>query len=127
MDPVLLHEKAWSIMRPYFDSKKQFKKNQFEQFLNIDKASTSLPEVVAAAQEGRIDTLFVDKNSDFIWGFHKHLTDHTVKVQKEQNEYNTCLLDYTAMHTWQNGGTVYNVSKEHFAHNDSSVNAIYRY
>ena len=126
-DPVMLHEKAWSIMQPYFNSKRQYKKKQFEQFMSMEKASNSLTEVVAAAQEGKIDTLFVDQNTDFIWGFHKHLTDNTVKMQEKQNEYNTCLLDYAAMHTWQNGGTVYNIPREQFADQDSAVNAIYRY
>ncbi len=125
--PILLHEKAWREMKGFFKSERKRKKELFNQYLHQDKASSSLTEIVSAAQAGRVETLFVDKDTAVVWGFHKQLSDHSVQLHEEQNEYNTCLLNYAAVKTWENGGTVYNVPQEGFPIPDVEANAIFRY
>ena len=126
-DPVLLHEKAVHILRPYFQSDLIQHKEQFDHFLHEGQASTNLSDVVQAAQEGRVDTLFVDKDSPVLWGFHQQLTNHAVSHYKEQTEFNTCLLNYAALQSWKNGGTVHLVSREEMPQADSPLNAMFRY
>lgn len=124
-DPVLLHEKASLAMKETFQKEREEKKENFAQALAHQKASLSLTHNVVAAKEGRIDTLFIDKDTPFVWG--QHCTDRTVDLHFKQNHHNNCLLNYTAMQTWKNGGTVYNVPREEFPNMVSNVNAIYRY
>lgn len=126
-DPVLLHEKAIAMLSPLFTAEQKSEKSMFEYFLTEDKASFSFLHIVAAAKEGRVDSLFVDKDISVVWGFHKHFTDYSVILDEEQNECNTCLLNYVAVQTWKNGGKVYNVSRDEFPKTVSYTNAIFRY
>lgn len=125
--PAMLHERAWSMMSDIFRKEKEEKKANFAAHLSNEKGTNELHETVRAAASGKVDTLFIDKNAPVTWGFHKELTDYEVKTHEAQNAYNSCLLNYAALQTWKNGGTVYNVSKEDLPQEDSSVNTIFRY
>lgn len=125
-DAVLLHEKAMYIMRKIHQQDRQQKKSGFAYFLAEGKASLSFLHIVTAAKEGKIDTLFVDKDTPVVWG-DQESTGYPVKLEKEQNYYNTCLLNYAAIEVWRNGGTVYNISRSAFPNIASYANAIFRY
>jgi len=126
-DPVLLHEKAMTLLADTFAAERTEKEETFGSLIAEEKASYSFLHVVKAAQEGRVDTLFVDKDTFATWGVHQHETDHTVKLEDAQSESNTCLLNYAAVQTWKNGGKVYNVPRDEFPNMSSTVNAVYRY
>merc|ERR1711974_335748 len=59
-DIFLMHEEAWKILQPYFDKTRQEKLDQLQQFIGTGKASSDIQEIIPAAVDGKIDTLFVE-------------------------------------------------------------------
>lgn len=124
--PALLHEKAWSMLEPILGKDFSEKQDVFGENLPRDKASIAVDQITAAALNGRVDTLFTDKNSSIYWGIYNQ-TNNTVIIQKEQNKMNTCLLNFSAIRTFLQGGMVYNVDRTEMPYQLSIMNAIYRF
>lgn len=124
--PVLLHEKAWLKMAPYFKTRQQNAYDQFTQAIAGNKGSVALENVVPAAINGRVETLFVDKDSYNIWGFYD-LTRNEIALQQERQRYSTCMLNLAAVQTFLQGGKVFNVVAEDMPESALPVNAIYRF
>jgi len=79
-DKFLLHEKAWKIMDPIFDKERIEKIDRFKQFDNTDRTSSNINEILPAAFQGKIDTLFVEKGKE-IFGIYDETT-HKVEVRE---------------------------------------------
>lgn len=125
-DPVLLHEKAWSALMPILEKDVKEKHETFSTLLPQNKASLSVDMIAPAALNGRVDTLFIDKDANDFFGTY-HEKNNTVSIQKKQNSTNSCLLNFAAISTYLQGGKVYNISREEMPHSISPVNAIFRY
>lgn len=125
-DPILLHEKACEALKSILGKDFQEKHQTFSALLPQEKADLSINSIAPAALNGKIDTLFIDKNATPLFGTY-HEKSNTVAIQKEQNKINACLLNFAAISTYLQGGTVYNVTKEKMPHTVSPMNAIYRY
>lgn len=126
-NPIVLHEKAWQLMDSHFERKKAGIRKRFRDYFLQNRASSDLRETVLAAHEGRIDTLFVDKDIPLIWGKPKLGKEYTVEMHHERKVDSICLLEFAALETWKNGGTVFNVSRKTFPDTAAVVNAIMRY
>lgn len=124
--PVELHEKAWDKMAPYFKARQREAYDQFGEAKAQNKASSAIEKVVPAAVNGRVETLFVDKDDHNVWGFYD-LTRNEVARQDERQRYSTCLLNLAAVRTFLQGGKVYNVTADEMPEASTPVNAIYRY
>lgn len=124
--PLLLHEKSWTLMRPYFAERQQKAVELFEQAKSFSTGSTSIEDVVPAAINGRIDTLFVNKDQYNVWGFYD-MAENKVALQSERKRYSSCMLDKAAVQTFLKGGTVYNVPADQMPDDSTPVNAIFRY
>ncbi len=125
-DPVLLHEKAWEQMRPLSDRQLEAGKEAFGNFFAEGKASFDIKEVVAAAINGRVDTLYLDKNERILWGTHV-LADNSVEIFDSQKPYATDLYNKAAIETYRNGGTVFNLDRADMPRSGTAVNAVMRY
>ncbi len=124
--PVLLHEKAWKLLAPLMKENFETQYNSFKELLPNEKASLSIDSIVPAALNGKVDTLFVDKDTSTYWG--TYLPDtNKIALQKEQNKVNSCLINFAAIATYLQGGQVYTTSKAEMPHSVSVLNAIYRY
>jgi hypothetical protein len=104
-----LHKRAWEIVRPHFT---QAQGEQKELYLALagrsdPRASNTLREVVQAAYEGRIATLFVAVNAQE-WGVYR-AHSHKVHVHPERQPGDQDLFDVAAAQTFANGGTIYAV------------------
>lgn len=125
-DPVLIHEKAWATIEDHFSKEKEETKQRFNQNLADGKASFYLPDIVIAAINGKVDALFVDKNSGAEWGiFDKN--SNAITIHKKRQKDSICLLNKAAITTFQSGGTVYNVPRMEFPQVVAPLNAIFRY
>jgi hypothetical protein len=124
--PVLLHEKAWELMKPIFDRQLEMDKEAFGNYFAEGKASFDIQEVVAAAINGRVDTLFLDKNESILWGTHI-LADNSVEIYNEQKPFATGLYNKAAIETYRNGGTVYHLDRADMPRSGTAVNAVLRY
>ncbi|MEM1121865.1 MAG: hypothetical protein AAGJ18_15545 [Bacteroidota bacterium] len=125
-DPVLIHEKAWAALSPSLDKDFAGKKSDFSTMMANERASITVDQVAVAALNGRVDTLFLDKDAKVFWGVY-HETDNTVVAQKKQGKTNTCLLNFAAVSTFLQSGNVYSVDRTEMPHPMSVVNASYRY
>jgi len=121
-----LHEKAWKIVEPIF-TKDQ--KNALEKCVSLlqkgDKtASSLLEEIVPAASNGRVDTLFVAIGIEK-WGrFNPESNQIIVHEKSEASDID--LLDFSATQTLNHGGIVYALETENIP-NQSMIAAIFRY
>ena len=121
-----LHEKAWKIASPIF---KRSQKEAFQKFeklysLGSDQAVIKLEQIIPAANNKRIETLFVATNEQR-WGKYYEYSNQ-VEARDQPDAGDEDLLDFAAVHTLINHGVVYPLSRDKMPHK-KSVAAIFRY
>ena len=122
-DIKVVHEKACKVLQPYFDQIKNENKTKYGELPNNKTADVG--EVVKAADDGRVDTLFVRKGN-YQWGDFDRESGKT-KLHEEQKLLDHCLLDFAARATFFHGGNVFLVEDGGLPENSTPVNAILRY
>jgi hypothetical protein len=122
-DILLIHEKACEILQPWF--KEERKKFKEKYSANPDKTLIKTDELIRAASAGKIETLFVDKET-VLWG---KVDPKTKKIQKNNKKeaLDFCLLDFIARLTFLKGGKVFRENHEDLPEPESPANAILRY
>ena len=124
--PEELQEQAWRIVETYFRQETKKTVEQYQQLAGTDKATDNVEEIVAAAFNGRVDKLILSVENQ-IWGAFNPKDGKVIHSSNGQSkEYNLALMDFTAMNTLQNGGTVYALSQAEMP-TDSPIAAIFRY
>lgn len=119
-----LHKEAWKILEPKFKSEQREAQGKFKELEETDKTSKDIREVVPAAYFKKVDTLFVSV-SDKVWGeFHPKFNKANIHTEEQDNSNE--LLNFAAMHTILNGGTVYAVNSGQVP-GGKKIAAIYRY
>ena len=121
-----LHNETWPIVEADFQKSQQGFLEQFHELFGGDtgKASNNLQEIVSAAYYQRVDSLLVAVGQQQ-WGLFDP-TSETVYLHPEKETGDEDLLDFVAVHTLLNGGTVYAVPPEQIPYS-TPVAAIYRY
>ena len=126
LHPEELQEQAWRIVETYFQQETKKTVEQYQQLADTDKATDNVEEIVTAAFNGRVDKLILSIENQ-IWGA---FNPKDGKVERSSNgqskKYNLALLDFTAMNTLQNGGTVCALSQDEMP-TDSPIAAVFRY
>lgn len=105
-----LHDRAWPLVKPLFEEAQQRAAAQYRQLAGTDRASGDLKAVVAAAHEGRVETLFVALDRQR-WG----VFDPSAGEVEEHEQAlfgDVDLLDLAAAHTLAHGRTVYAVESQ---------------
>lgn len=87
-------------------------------------SSTHIREVVSSAYNGRVDSLLLSREGE-IWGFFDP-ENHETAVSEELKAGHCDLLNFAALHTISNGGTVIPVSRENIP-GGGLVAALFRY
>jgi hypothetical protein len=105
-----LHDRAWPLVQPLFEAEQKRAAAQYLQLAGTGRASGDLNAVVAAAYEGRVETLFVALGRQ-VWGVFDPSTGR-VDHHKERHFGDVDLLDLAAAHTLLHGRTVYAVERE---------------
>lgn len=119
-----LHAKALEKLEPFFEKGKDEKLKEFQE-LNPERTSVQVTDILPAAFQGKIDTLFL-QNREEIWGRYDE-EQMKVKIEDEQNSQNTSLMNLAAVRTIRDGGSVYLLEAPFMPHKDSKMNAIFRY
>ena len=122
---VEVHELAWAEMQNVFTDDCETKLENWGNQLAGNLASFSIHDVVPAALNGRVETLYVNKDAR-VWGMYDRSTNE-VELQEGPGDRYFELLEEAAIATYLAGGKVYNVSKEELLQPTSDINAIYRY
>ena len=122
-DVKVIHEKAKQILQPYFDQIKNETKSKYTELPNNKTAN--IGEIVKAADDGRVDTLFVSKGHH-LWGDFDRETGRA-DIHQEKEPMDNCLLDFAARSTFFHGGNVFVLEDDELPENNTPVNAILRY
>jgi hypothetical protein len=119
-----LHGQAWGIVEPQFLKAQEEAMAKYKQLAGSARASKDLKEIVPAACEGRIDSLWVAVGVQQ-WGFFDP-DKRTVHIHAEPEPGDEDLLDFAAVHTILNGGTVYAMKPEEMP-DEAPLAAVFRY
>lgn len=119
-----LHSQAWEIMEPHFKQAQEQAVERYYSLAGTGKTTQHLDSVIRSAYSGRVHTLFVPIGVQR-WG-RFNPDDMSVHVHNELMPGDDDLLDYAAIQTILNGGTVYAVEPENVPDN-RYVAAILRY
>lgn len=124
--PETLQEQAWPIVEPHFHQETEKIMAQYQQYAGTDKVTDNIKEIVVAAVNGRVDRLVLAVDTQ-VWGTFNRDTGEVVYYQEEQRqEDHLPLLDFAAMQTLQNGGTVFALSQDEMP-TKSAIAAVFRY
>lgn len=121
-----LHQKAWNLVEPVFQEVQAKEMDRFEQLYYQDDglASGDFHEIVPACAYGRVDTLFVP-TEQHRWGRFDP-DSNTVEIHEEQQSGDGDLLNYAAVQTYLNGGSVHALRPEEMPEG-RSIAATFRY
>ncbi len=102
-----IHERAWKLIRPFFQRAREEAEAQYKTLAGRgdEQASNDVDEITRAAYRGRVDTLFADVDVNE-WG---KFDPDSGKVERLKPDDPAAwdLLDFAAVHTLLNDGTVF--------------------
>jgi hypothetical protein len=124
LKPEELQKEAWGLVEPYFLKVQQEATARYKQLAGGDRTSNEIEKIIPAALEGRVDLLFVAVGVQR-WGTLDPVT-FSVHFHEEPGPRDEDLLDFAALHTLLNGGTVYAVNPEEVP-DEAPVAAVFRY
>jgi hypothetical protein len=119
-----LHERAWPIVEPYFQSNLVRAKERFGNAIGAGLASCDLAEVLGGAHTGRVETLFAQKGEQR-WGVF-NLTSGEVTLTGDRGLAEVDLIDLATRQTLAHGGDVYLVGADDVPCDDA-IGAIFRF
>ncbi len=105
-DPEL-HARALALVEPRFEAAVEEAKERLGALLGTGVATEQIAEVVVAAADGRVDTLFVREGAHVPGSFDAET--HSVRLG-DGHEDTTDLLDRAATDVFLRGGTVYRLA-----------------
>ena len=117
-----LRRQAWKIVQPFFLKAREEAAARYRQQMGTGLASKDIREVIPAAVHGQVEALFVPVGVQ-LWGTFDPRSN-SLRLKKE-NHGSGDLLDFAAVHTFLNGGTVYAVEPPDLP--DEPLAAVFRY
>ncbi|MFO7790584.1 MAG: hypothetical protein ACQES1_03870 [Bacteroidota bacterium] len=124
-DPVDLHAAAKEFLQTNFEKELKEKKKAFLDMSATGKTMWDLEDIVPAAVNGRIDTLFLNREEE-TYGLYDKETN-SVNIDNEKLHHNASLYNLIAVSTIRNQGNVYLLEKDEMPLSDTNVNALLRY
>lgn len=124
-DIFFIHEEVCEILEPYFNAVRKKKEHKFKEAPSAELVSTQLEQIIPAAFEGKIDTLFIQNKTD-IFGLYNPKTT-AVRIDTKHSTSNVSLLNLLALEALKKDGKVFLIDKEYMPVNTAVVNALYRY
>ncbi|MCO6457075.1 MAG: hypothetical protein J5I93_17405 [Pirellulaceae bacterium] len=124
LDANQLFQRVRPLAAQHFDRQRQQSLETFRQRNGGKTASSRVEEIVAAAQQGRVDTLLVDQTAD-VWGQFQ-AAEGTVTVHAAAEPDDVELLDVSVLETLRHRGTVYPVPADQ-SPAQGPVAALFRY
>jgi hypothetical protein len=119
-----LRQRAWSLVEPFYARSREMAAARFTRFHGTGRASDNVNELVWAARDGLIESLFVaidGEQGGLIDGERRTLEPAEANQPRAEE-----LLDYIAVHTFRNRGMVYVVNRSQVPGGELAA-AVYRY
>ncbi len=120
-----LHGASLKLIKPYFEATKKQQLTQFQELYHTPKISYQINEIIPAALSGKIETLFVEKNSDE-FGLY-NIENGKLLLDTKKEIQNSSLTNLAAVQTFLNKGNVYVLDPEEMPVKGRPLNAIFRY
>lgn len=120
----LLHKQALQIIKPYFQKAEDDALAQYRQSSGTGLTSNDIKEIVPAAYHGRVGLLFISTGQQ-PWGVFNPESNE-VQLHRTMKSDSEGLLDFSAIQTFLNGGSVFSIAREKMP-DDTSVAAVFRY
>ncbi|HEY4589032.1 MAG TPA: hypothetical protein VII86_07380 [Thermoanaerobaculia bacterium] len=127
LSPEELRDKAWEIIEPVLTADRRRAAGRYGDLLGTGRASSRYEEILPAAHDGRIDTLFVARGVR-LWGSYDE-KKREVRPQADQDQARKGgedLLDLAAVKTFLNGGKVFAVPQQEVP-DGQAMAAVFRY
>lgn len=124
LKPEELHSLAWKIVQPEFEQAQQTAAERYQELAVTGQTSNNINEIVPMAYYKLIDTLFVAVGVQQ-WGYFTP-DENQVELHQQKEIGDEDLMDFAAIHTLLNGGTVYAVEPEAVPDN-TPLAAVFRY
>lgn len=124
LTPAELHSRAWEVVEERFRATRRDAAERYGDLSGTGRASADLDEVLLAALDGRVDTLFVGRGVRQ-WGRFDP-AGRSIERHEEQNGGSEDLLDRAAVLTFVNSGRVFAVDPAEVP-GGGPVAAIFRY
>lgn len=122
--PEELLEKAWPLVEPVFTRAQEEAEGRFRELLGTGQASQQFDDVVTAAHDGRVETLFVALGKRRWGSFDEER--RAVELSDHNGPGTEDLVDFAALQTLLKGGRVFAVPPEQVPEG-GAVAAVYRY
>ena len=119
-----LHEESWKLIRPYFEQTLRSKITAYKDQQHLETTSHQISDILPAAENGRVDTLFVRKGADL---FGTYGPKKCLILDSEKTTKNISLLNMAALNTYLKGGNVYTLKEKDMPYTRRPVNALFRY
>ncbi len=121
-----LQAEAWPLVEPYFQRETDEVIGRYQQLVGTGQASHQLEEIVSAAYYGRVDALVLATDTQ-VWGmFDRESGKVTHSQEGRSEEDDLALVDFAALQTLHNGGTVYALSQAEMPTDEPAL-AVFRY
>ncbi len=105
-----LHQRAYALVEPKIADARTAAVDRLNSFLAAGKVTTKPEEIVKAARYARVDTLFLTRD-DHLWGSFDESADRVV-AHGSAADGDIDLLDFAALMTLRQGGSVTLVARE---------------
>jgi hypothetical protein len=119
-----LHRRAWPLVEPALQSDLQRAVAAFDELGGSDRVSCDLEDVLRAAVDGRIDTLFADVSRQR-WG-RFDAGSRNVEVHDDRQPADEDLIDRAAAEALERGGSVFGLTDGNVP-GGGPVAALFRY
>jgi hypothetical protein len=119
-----LHDTAWTILRLHFQKAQQEAADRYRELSSSGRTSNRVRKIIPAAYHGHIELLFVVPDLRQ-WGTFDPGADE-IHLHKKEKIGDEDLLEFAAIQTILNGGTVYVVEPEKMP-DAGSLAAVFRY
>lgn len=120
-----LHRESWNLIEPYFQKTKKGKLEQYNELYHTEKTSNELNTIIAAAMNGKIDTLFIVEDQD-VYGIFDTEKEKVI-LDDYRLPHNLSLTNKAALDTFLQGGKVYLQDADNMPIKESAISAIFRY
>jgi hypothetical protein len=119
-----LHDKAWNIVQPYFMTEQQRIVAQYQNLTGTGRTSDDLREVLVAAGEGRVESLFIAADAKQWGSFEQASGDF--ELHEGDDGGGSELIDQLATAALSNGARVFVIDSEAVP-SEKPLAAVFRY
>ncbi|MBC8870612.1 MAG: hypothetical protein H8E44_14410 [Planctomycetes bacterium] len=105
-----LHVRVWPLVESFAEDAREAAAAKYRKLAGTGKTSDDIRQIVPAAHQGQVETLFVDR-SDHQWGVFEPDTGK-LELRSPQQPGDDDLLDYAAVQTLLHRGGVYAVPSD---------------